>query len=270
MLGLVKSTIWRLKRIRSAWLGRDLIPWQDASVTFVGSQYGGAYLSLSAIDSNSVVYSVGVGEDISLDEELIRRTGCTVVGIDPTPRAKEFVQQRKQQGLSENYSFLEAGLATESGTQRFYFPADAAHVSMSLVHDTGNGYIDATFLSLDDLMARLGHDWVDLIKVDIEGEEYSLFESWLQSGYRPPAGQIWVELHPQRAERSAIDTVGLARRMTALGFIPVCDGDAGVLFINALSDRLQIVPCVLGGKLGLQAVPQARGADQPSATSRAA
>ncbi|GIS76398.1 MAG: hypothetical protein CM1200mP12_21170 [Gammaproteobacteria bacterium] len=41
----------------------------------------------SMIDSESVIYSVGVGSNIDFDLELIDSLGVTVHAFDPTPEA---------------------------------------------------------------------------------------------------------------------------------------------------------------------------------------
>jgi FkbM family methyltransferase len=196
----------------------------------IGSEYGGGWVAISLLHSNSLVYSVGIGEEISFDEELYNLVPCCIVGVDPTPRAAEFIEQHPS--LPPAYFFVPVGLASISDTKRFYFPADPAYVSMSLVHDSGSGYIDCKFLTLEDLMASLGHDYVDLIKIDIEGEEYALLEDWLSRVFSPPVGQLWVEFHLPKVSTTVQETKSLVQRVKALGLVPLYDGRRGYLFLN--------------------------------------
>ena len=56
-----------------------------------GTEYGGFYYpeNLDGLDSNSIIYCVGAGEDISHDIVLAKKLDSKVYIIDPTPRAIE-------------------------------------------------------------------------------------------------------------------------------------------------------------------------------------
>src|SRR5713101_7131829 len=57
----------------------------------VGSAYGGYFLDSSLIEPDPIVYSLGVGEDISFDLALIQQFGVTIHAFDPTPRVREWL-----------------------------------------------------------------------------------------------------------------------------------------------------------------------------------
>ena len=46
--------------------------------------------------------------------------------------------------------------------------------------------------SLANFMAELGHDWVDVLKIDIEGAEWSVLKGLLKSGEVLPFTQLQV------------------------------------------------------------------------------
>ena len=52
-----------------------------------GSEYGGHCVALGQLDQNSVVYSAGLGLDITFDEQLINKYGLEIHGFDPTPKS---------------------------------------------------------------------------------------------------------------------------------------------------------------------------------------
>lgn len=201
----------------------------------LGSEYGGGWVATGLLAAGDVVYSVGVGEEISFDHDLRALVGCSIFGFDPTPRAAEFAARTT---LPAGYRFLPWGIAASSGQRRFYFPADPANVSSSLTEDAGTGHIECRFLSLADTMAELGHPAVSLIKLDIEGEEYALFEQWLAGGTRPRFAQMWVEFHPARAGRSRAQTLELMTRLGELGLIALHDGQNGALLLDLAATRV--------------------------------
>lgn len=131
---------------------------------------------LAEIDSNSVVYCVGCGEDISFDLSLAELTGCQVHGFDPTPRAIAHVT--KAIAACERYHFHDYGIWSKSSTLRFYAPIDPSHVSHSAVNlQKTTDYFEARVQSIREVMLSLGHDRIDLLKLDVEGAEYEILAS---------------------------------------------------------------------------------------------
>ena len=54
----------------------------------LGTNYGGWYIPYDiSLNSNSIIYSAGVGEDISFDIKLNDKYNCNIILIDPTQRA---------------------------------------------------------------------------------------------------------------------------------------------------------------------------------------
>jgi len=75
------SRIRWLKKIVNAALGRELFVWRDLRIETQrhGSAYGGWHVVPEGITSDSVVYSFGVGEDISFDLSFIATYGTIVL-----------------------------------------------------------------------------------------------------------------------------------------------------------------------------------------------
>lgn len=140
------------------------------------------------IDDKSLVYSGGVGEDASFEEALIASTGCQVWAFDPTPRAVAFARSIRE----PKFHFLPVGLWSADSVQRFYAPADEGHVSHSIgnLQDT-ESHFDAPCRSVTSVMSELGHERLNLLKLDIEGAEYAVLESL--GDLRP--GILCVEFH---------------------------------------------------------------------------
>jgi len=63
----------------------------------LGTNYGGWYIPKNiTLNADSIVYSGGVGEDISFDLLLSDKYDCNIVLIDPTKRAiKHFDEVQK-------------------------------------------------------------------------------------------------------------------------------------------------------------------------------
>ncbi|TKA11616.1 FkbM family methyltransferase [Actinacidiphila oryziradicis] len=148
----------------------------------LGSHYGGWWIPTGLLSQDAVVYAAGVGEDVTFDLALIERFGCKVWAMDPTPRSIAFAERIAE----PRWNFLPFGLWKEDTTVHFHPPADSAHVSHSVteVRGIGPGF-DAQCRTLTTLMATLGHDRIDLLKMDIEGAEGPVLDQMLAWGVRP-------------------------------------------------------------------------------------
>jgi FkbM family methyltransferase len=148
----------------------------------LGSGYGGWWIPAGSVDANSVVYSAGVGEDVTFDLALIDRFGCHVWAMDPTPRSIEFAKEVE----NARFHFLPYGIWSEDGEQRFYAPANPDHVSHSIVNLQGSQtFFSARCRSLPSLLRELRHDRIDLLKMDIEGAEGPVLDDMIRNGPAP-------------------------------------------------------------------------------------
>ncbi len=157
-----------------------------------GSEYGGYWLDASMIDSGAVVYSLGIGEDISFDLSLIERFGVDVQAFDPTPKVKKWLAA---QSLPRQFHFREVGIAGHDGEETFYLPPRENWVSHSVMQARQYGRASLRFpvMRLSTAMQLLGHRRIDVLKMDIEGAEYAVIEEIV--GERIPLKQLLVEFH---------------------------------------------------------------------------
>jgi FkbM family methyltransferase len=173
----------------------------------LGNPYGAHHVCPDGLDANSIVYSFGIGEDISFDLALIKRTGATVHAFDPTPRALAWVSR---QVLPTEFRVHPYGIADYDGIGRFFPPKNPNHVSHSLLERGSNKKaIEAPVHRLTSIMEDLQHEEIDVLKMDIEGAEYDVLLDVLPAGI--PIRQILIEFHhqlkgiPRRRTLAAID-----------------------------------------------------------------
>lgn len=162
----------------------------------LGSDYGGWSINPELISRDSVVYSFGIGEDISFDLALIDRFGVMVHGFDPTPRSIEWVKKQGPggNGVPAGFVLHEFGIADRDGVISFFAPDNPAHVSHTVVAGATRGReISVPVRRLTTIMRVLGHDRIDLLKMDIEGAEYAVVDDLLKE--RVPIRQLLIEFH---------------------------------------------------------------------------
>lgn len=156
---------------------------------FLGTDYGGWPL-LRNTPRGALIYSFGVGEDISFDLGAIKWFGCKVHAFDPTPKSKSWVGQ---QSLPSDYIFHPEGVAAEDGEAKFAPPTNERHVSFSSTRACSQNSVNVIIAPVRRVLTfieRLGTDVPCIIKMDVEGFEYTdrLYALW-SSDYNQTTGQ---------------------------------------------------------------------------------
>ena len=206
----------RLKGIWRAALGQELWQREKFKCRKIPLGHDGARWCVcpDGLGPSSIVYSIGVGEEISFDLEVIRRFGACVYAFDPTPRSINWLAK---QSLPANFSFHPYGIADFDGHARFLPPVDPAHVSHTLVaRQSPWPAIEVPVRRLSSIMRDLGHDRIDLLKMDIEGAEYAVLKDLLAS--RIPVQQLLVEFHHRWPEIGVERTRQAIRDLNSAGY----------------------------------------------------
>lgn len=185
---------WLKKRIRVI-RGIDCLerttPVED--VLPLGSEYGGWAICPVGIDDESVVYSIGVGGDITFDTELINRFGVTVHAFDPIPSPSLSTAEVERLVLHDY------GIAERDGNHAFHpiNPSSprGSHTILSFDSPDEGASLGkrVKMKRLVTVMQDLGHDHIDILKMDIEGAEWALIPDIINSHL--DIYQILIEFH---------------------------------------------------------------------------
>jgi FkbM family methyltransferase len=169
-----RSHIVQRRHAASFAAGLDVSPRDD--LLEVGDlNYGGYILPTSLLSQDSVCYLAGTGEDISFDLSVIARFGCEVHSLDPVPRAARHVAVAA--AYEKRLVFHPVALWSTDQDLTFYAPRESGYVSQSAtnLYDTAPDFTAAA-RAVSSLMAELGHDQIDLLKVSAEGSEYEIVD----------------------------------------------------------------------------------------------
>jgi FkbM family methyltransferase len=189
----------------------------------LGSEYGGWIVPVDLIDETWTCYCVGAGSDVTFDLALLRNYGARVRTFDPFHVFGE--QARQAAGGDPRFSFHEVAIAPSDGPVVMYGRQDEESGSLSAANLYGVG---SSFVkpgrSLPSLVAELGDETVELLKLDVEGSEYAVLSALdpLALGVRV----LCVELHHTVAPRVAKHHV---ERLRSLGYDLVYLGDPAEL-----------------------------------------
>lgn len=166
---------------------------------------------------DAIVYSLGVGDLIDFDLALINDHGVTVHAFDPTPFAREWVST---QSLPDRFVFHPWAAAAADGSLRLYRRMSTrgkrSEVMWTADETAGDAadFIDAPAYTVGTIMEKLGHEHVDLLKMDIEGAEYEILDG-LQHESRLPR-QLLVEYHhrfPGVGKQRTAESIAALRRL---------------------------------------------------------
>jgi FkbM family methyltransferase len=189
-----------VKSISSARAQQDVVPLSN--LIYLGSANHGYNIPATYLSDSSICYCVGAGTDISLDTELVTRFKAHVVIFDPMPYAlahfndlvsntkahKSFTADNKEQGYQYRISteelstiiYCATGIWNEKKLVKFYLPVKETYAGHSITNlQNTEEYIEAPVDKLVNIMREQGHQQIDLLKIEIEGAEYTVIDNVL-------------------------------------------------------------------------------------------
>ena len=207
-------------------LGRDIqfpVQTRETAVS-LGSEGAAWSICPTDLGRDSVVYSVGIGTDISFDLALIERYGVTVHAFDPTPRSIDWLRMQQLQAL---FRWQQVGLAAYDGEASFFPPDNPSFISHTMLPRpaAGDGMIRVDVRRVSTLMRNLGHARLDLLKMDIEGAEYDVVDDILASGVK--VTQLLIEFHHRFPDVSIDRTRQAVTKLNAAGYRIFAVSDTG-------------------------------------------
>lgn len=239
-MGLREYRLWNgLRRMRErAWRRLALFPnvpvTKSPRAQWVGSQYGGWAVEPQRIPNGAIVYSAGIGFDISFDLALIERYNAKVFAFDPTPPV---IQWLDGQWLPEQFVFVPVAIGGSRRRALLWPPQDPNHVSHSAIPAEGRPPVEVEMHTVSALMADFGHTELDVLKLDIEGAEYEAVPELLESGVRPT--QLLLETHFRRGPWGTADAEELLASILDCGYRMVYHGAAGDTYSFVLDAQTQ-------------------------------
>lgn len=119
--------------------------------------------SVNRVHKKCVIYSYGISVDTTFENEIFQKTKCAIHAFDPTIGSlPEHLRKDVFTGRSANnidITFHKHALTTRSGTTSQF------------------SYAETIF----DTMHRLGHDFIDILKIDVEGSEWNVFDDLIKT-----------------------------------------------------------------------------------------
>lgn len=200
----------------------------NVNLTKLGTNYGGWFVpSNMVLNKDSIIYSGGVGEDISFDLLLSHKYDSNILLIDPTKRSSKHYQEIKEYYKNKNteifsgdiqkdyhdsikdlninfnkINYSEKGLWDKKESLKFYKPTNEKYVSHSLIEGmTSREYDIVEVNSIKNIMESNNHKKIDLLKLDIEGAEIKVLKQMLDDHIFPTYLLVEFDLFLQKKDK---------------------------------------------------------------------
>ena len=139
------------------------------------------------LDENSTIMDLG-GYNGAWIEQMINKYNPNAYIVEPIPKFyNEIVNKFKN---NNRVRTLNVGVSPENKKGKIYLNGD----STSSNFNNGNS-IDVTFKTISDIMSLWNLDNVDLLQINIEGDEYLLLENMLESGIINRFKNVQIQFH---------------------------------------------------------------------------
>lgn len=181
----------RAERFAKQLCGKDVWNWRQIKVETMVAGKERYVICPEFLSSRSIIYSAGIGYDISFEMDIIKHFGANVFGFDPSPKSIVWLEKYN---LPFEFRFFPYGLSDHDGEVLLYQPENPESTSFSIYcRKQSSDYLEVPVMRLSSIMKELGHTRIDLLKMDIEGAEYGVIRDMVDSDIRP--SQIVVEFH---------------------------------------------------------------------------
>ena len=160
-------------------------------------------------------YSAGVGNNIAWDLAMIEHHQVELHAFDPTPRSIQWIGEH---ALPSQFHFHPLGVGAFYGTQAFSEPNRERKFNYTRADlgDPQDKVVQCEVRRLDTLRQELGHQEIDILKMDVEGEEMSVLPDMLACGIQP--GHLLVEFHYNYPQIPFSDFLNLISQLRESGY----------------------------------------------------
>ena len=130
--------------------------------------------------SKPIIYSFGIGTDISFDLEASKKFKVPIFMYDPTPKVSEYMRKFRNK---KDFIFTNEGIFSEEKTMKFYLSNIKNKVNSSIypIHGKRGPYKYVKCRTLSDFMKINNHHRIDILKMDIEGAAVDVMEDMLKN-----------------------------------------------------------------------------------------
>lgn len=192
---------WKIKR--RLWVEEDIsLPYDVIAEGYMDSGVVNMDYFYKNSKNRFIIYSAGIGDQINFELDILRKLEARKIPVelyafDPTPKSLDFLSH---QNLPVNFHVFPYAISNKDEMLEFALSQSEGWVSGSaedVVQDARNydfnNKIQVEGRSIESIMKELGHTSVDLLKMDIEGSEFTALEAVLGSNLH--IAQMCIDHH---------------------------------------------------------------------------
>ena len=223
----------------------------------LGTEYGGWYVPTNmTLNENSIIYSGGVGEDMSFDILLTSKYNCNIFLIDPTKKALKHFDEVKlyyNKGQTftgniqhdyykhikdskpnlEHFYYINKGLWDCKTELKFYKQTNENYVSQTLIENMYSSNYDIVEVdSIKNIMKENNHSKIDLLKLDIEGAEIKVLDQMFNDNIFPTYLLIEFDLLLKDKDIDNITIQLIERMITKENYKLLVNDNLNITFIR--------------------------------------
>ncbi|CAI5477206.1 unnamed protein product [Closterium sp. Yama58-4] len=191
--------------------------------------YGAWTLCTNHLRPGGIVYSFGIGGDVSFDNEMVNR-GYKVFGFDPTvtlDHVSNLFKNNHERDQPSAFQFCQVGIGAVDGIITFFSPKNphlksktaVKHEELSKRYESRG--MPAPVMRLPTFMCTNGHGFIDVLKIDVEGVEFDICDEWLRMDTPLPVGQVLLEFHDRLLKDGKLRKKACLEVMAREGFTEV-------------------------------------------------
>lgn len=139
------------------------------------------------IKNNSIVLDLGANKG-EFSKTISEKFGCKIYAVEPVPHLFKLIEE------TDFIKKILVAVAGKSGVMNIHLPDDRCATTYNKKMGINEKSINVEALSLGDLMRKFGINKIDLIKMDVEGEEIPILES-LEPEELRKINQWTIEFH---------------------------------------------------------------------------
>jgi len=157
-------------------------------------ELGNYFLDVDRIKKDTpLLYSGGVGANISFDKEFIKETNGYARLFDPTPSCSDFMKDK----ISENLKFYPYALYKDNTKTKIFYDrfnqVRSNSISNFLNFNESDFYYCDTY-NIPTLIKKFNDDEIDVLKLDIEGVSIEVVENCFDNNIYPDQIIIAIEV----------------------------------------------------------------------------
>jgi len=209
-------------------------PKRTGMFPYVGRVEGHSFLQ-GSLHPESVVVDLGINQ-ANFASNIHALTGCQVLGVEAVP------DLAAKAPAHDWLRVVNVAIAGTDGTVTMHLNQTGDATLRTDMSEDDVTTVDVRATTLESFLAAHDVGRVDLLKVDIEGAEFELFDTAADT-LLARLSQITIEFHDFKNAALTPDVNRIKARMRALGFICLTfsGNNTDVLFVNRRHLRVGIV-----------------------------